>query len=217
MESIHATFKHSTNPVPSEEYWSNVDYLRTEAPVIRRPIGRPKVHNRRRDAVENLMEGNKLKRTFRVTCAKCGEQGHNYKTCKGAPANPSWKPRTSKTRKGRGASSSNTNQVEVPLSQSAPAPEGQQGHSQDAPTTLVISAPVPLAPLPSKRAFRPKQAVRRHSVRSSPPPSEPPTASQVNSNPSMVGPSAETIVAAGAGTQRVLRFMETPTFQKKKN
>ncbi|MED6226785.1 hypothetical protein PIB30_107149, partial [Stylosanthes scabra] len=69
------------------------------------------------------MEGNKLKRTFRVTCAKCGQQGHNYKTCKGPAANPDWRPKTSKKRKGGGASTSNTAQEEVPLSQSAPPAE----------------------------------------------------------------------------------------------
>ncbi|MED6175039.1 hypothetical protein PIB30_074781 [Stylosanthes scabra] len=162
-------------------------------------MGHPKVHNRRRDPVENLMEGNKLKRTFRVTCAKCGQQGHNYKTCKGPAANPGWRPK--KTGKGR-------------VMEQALVP---QGTSQDAPPPLVIIAPVPFkspaqvnhAP-PSYRAFRAKQTVRRKSGRSSPPPSPPPTTSQPNANPTEAGPSAETMAVASAGTQRILRFMETP-------
>ncbi|MED6130116.1 hypothetical protein PIB30_114889, partial [Stylosanthes scabra] len=112
MESFHATYRHIIQPVPSEQYWSNPNYIRTEAPIIKRPIGRPKVHNRRREPVEDLIEDGKLKRIFRITCAKCGEKGHNYKTCKGPASNPSWKP---KTRKPKASS-----QVEVPLTQSAP-------------------------------------------------------------------------------------------------
>ncbi|MED6224333.1 hypothetical protein PIB30_082962, partial [Stylosanthes scabra] len=42
MESFHVTYKHSINPVPSEEYWSNTLYLKTDPPLIKRPIGRPK-------------------------------------------------------------------------------------------------------------------------------------------------------------------------------
>ncbi|MED6105884.1 hypothetical protein PIB30_000012 [Stylosanthes scabra] len=72
---------------PSEEYWTTTKYLKTDPPVIKQPIGRPKVHARKRDLAEVLIEGNELKKTFRVTCSKCGEKGHNYKTCKGAPAN----------------------------------------------------------------------------------------------------------------------------------
>ncbi|MED6197515.1 hypothetical protein PIB30_057107 [Stylosanthes scabra] len=140
MDSIHATFKHSIHPVPSEQYWSNQNYLKTEAPIIKRPITRPK--------------------------------GYNYKTYKGPSANLGWKPRTSRKKKTTGGSTSNTSQVEVPLSQqSAPAPE-------DAPP-LVISAPVPYAPFkppaqindaqPSKRLLRAKQPIRRNTGRSSPP------------------------------------------------
>ncbi|MED6139527.1 hypothetical protein PIB30_084635 [Stylosanthes scabra] len=171
------------------------------------------------------MKGNKLNRTFRVTYAKCGAQGHNYKTCKGPPANPGWKLRTSRKKKTTGGSTSNTSHVEVPLSQSAPAPEGQQGQSQDAPP-LVISAPMTYAPFktpaqisdaqPFKRLFRAKQPVRRNLGRSSPPPSEPPTSSRTNANSSLAGPSAETMAAASAGTQRILAFMATPRLQRKK-
>ncbi|MED6170666.1 hypothetical protein PIB30_033233 [Stylosanthes scabra] len=223
MESIHATFRYSIHLVPSEQYWGNRNYLKTEAPFIKRPIGRPKVHNRKRDHVENLIEGSKLKRTFRVTCAKCGEQGHNYKTCKGPAANPGWRPKISRKRKGNGANTSNTVQEEVPLSQSAPTPEVPLGTSKDAPPPLVITAPVPFkfpaqvnpAP-PSNRAFRAKQAIRRNSGGSSPQPSAPPTSSQPIANPIEAGPSAETMAAASAGTQRILRFMATPRLQKKK-
>ncbi|MED6142836.1 hypothetical protein PIB30_001036 [Stylosanthes scabra] len=41
----------------------------TEAPPIKRPIGRSKVHNIRRDPVEDLVEGGKLKKSFKVNQA----------------------------------------------------------------------------------------------------------------------------------------------------
>ncbi|MED6112657.1 hypothetical protein PIB30_063587 [Stylosanthes scabra] len=202
MKSIHATYKHIINPVPSEQYWGNRNYLKTEAPYIKRPIRRPKVHNRRRDPVENLMEGNNLKRTFRVTCAKCGEQGHNYKTCKGAPANPGWKP------KGQVGVSQEAPSHTLP----APAPQ--------VPASCTLQAPfkppgqVGLA-LPTKRRYRPKQPIRRQQLRSSPTPSAPPSISQPMANVNQGAPSSETVAAASTSTQRILKFMETPGFQKK--
>ncbi|MED6208975.1 hypothetical protein PIB30_050099 [Stylosanthes scabra] len=66
MKSFHATYKYNINLVPSEEYWGNTSYLKTYPPVIKRPIDRPKVHNRKRDPVEDLIiECDKLKKTFK--------------------------------------------------------------------------------------------------------------------------------------------------------
>ncbi|MED6151402.1 hypothetical protein PIB30_082112 [Stylosanthes scabra] len=76
----------------------------------------PKFYTRKRDPVEDLIEGEKLKKTFWVTCNKCREKGHNFKACKGVPANPNWKPNTRKNR--RGALSSGV-AVEIQISKSA--------------------------------------------------------------------------------------------------
>ncbi|MED6219177.1 hypothetical protein PIB30_033385 [Stylosanthes scabra] len=192
MESIHATFKHSINHVPSEQYWVNRDYLRTEAPIIKRPIGRPKVHNRKKDPVEKLIQGDKLKKSFRVTCSKCGEKGHTYKTRKGAPSNLNWKPRTNKSRK------ISTPHVELSLSQSAPQPETNDVASQ---SQHMLAAPATKRP-------REKQPIRRKTIRKSPPPSEPPSTSQD------AGPSVETLAATSAGNQSRFKFMQTPGFKK---
>ncbi|RYR70513.1 uncharacterized protein [Arachis hypogaea] len=89
MESIHKTYSHSIQPVPSQEFWTRSEYSRPDPPIIKRPIGRPKVHNRQKNPTEPMMQQSaKLKRSFKVTCSKCGSEGHNYKTCKGAPSNP---------------------------------------------------------------------------------------------------------------------------------
>ncbi|MED6224455.1 hypothetical protein PIB30_084193 [Stylosanthes scabra] len=58
------------------------------------------IHARKCDPAEDLIKGDKLKKTFRVTCNKCREKGHNFKTCKGAAANPNWKPTTRRKRRG---------------------------------------------------------------------------------------------------------------------
>ncbi|MED6160997.1 hypothetical protein PIB30_056596 [Stylosanthes scabra] len=129
----------------------NRNYLRTGAPIIKRPIGRPKVHKRKKDPVENLIQGDKLKKSFRVTCSKGGENGYTYKICKGAPSNSNWKPMTNKSRK------ISTPHVELQ-------------------TNDVASQPMPLAPA-TKRA-RKKQPIRGKTMRKSPSPVEPSSSSQ---------------------------------------
>ncbi|MED6164859.1 hypothetical protein PIB30_094173 [Stylosanthes scabra] len=159
-----------------------------------------------------------LKRTFKVTCAKCGEKGHNYKTCKGAPANPNWKPKTRRPR--NACSGSTTPHVEVPLSQSAPQTqeEGNQVEASQAaspPPPTTSHAHLPFRPPTQVRqtaatsgAFRSKQPVRRKVKANSPPPSESPTPSQAEEL------SRETLAAASASTQRKFKFMETPGINK---
>ncbi|MED6211511.1 hypothetical protein PIB30_074423 [Stylosanthes scabra] len=212
MESIHATYRHSIHPVPSEQYWSSTNYLKIEAPIIKRPIGRPKVYNRRRDPVKDLINGPKLKRTFKVTCTKCGEKGHNYKTCKGAPANPNWKPKTRRPR--NAGSGSTTPHVEVPLSESAPQTQEEENQvepsqaASQAPTTT-SHAHLPFRPpaqvrqtAATSRLFRAKQPVQRQVKANSLPPSEVPTPSQAEEL------SKETLAVASASTQRKFKFMQ---------
>ncbi|MED6165336.1 hypothetical protein PIB30_098555 [Stylosanthes scabra] len=143
---------------------SNTNYLKVEAPIIKRPIGKPKVHNRRKDPVEDLIDGPKLKRTFKVTCAKCGEKGHNYKTCKCAPANPNWKLKIRRARM-------QGNQVEPSQTASQPPPTTSHAHLPFKSLAQVRQN------AGTSRAFRAKQPVRRQVTTNSPPPSEPPTPS----------------------------------------
>ncbi|MED6161957.1 hypothetical protein PIB30_065877 [Stylosanthes scabra] len=42
--------------VPSEEYWASTNYLKTEPPIIKRPIGRPKMHSKKKDHAKVLIE-----------------------------------------------------------------------------------------------------------------------------------------------------------------
>ncbi|XP_015960340.1 branchpoint-bridging protein-like [Arachis duranensis] len=95
---------HCIKPVNSEEYWTPCDAPRTEPPNIKRPAHRPKM-KRNVDPVEPEMHATKVKKTIEVTCSKCGQLGHYYKTCKNDPKDPNWQPLTKKERragKGKG-------------------------------------------------------------------------------------------------------------------
>ncbi|XP_072061933.1 uncharacterized protein [Arachis hypogaea] len=130
MESLKKTYEHFIQPVTSEEFWIRSYQTRPAAPVIKRPIGHSKVHNRQKDPAETVIECEKLRRSFYVTCSKCGQTGHNYKTCKGAPSNPNWKL---KTRKPKKKIQDNLSLVVIPLSQSALEAEGEE-HDSATPT-----------------------------------------------------------------------------------
>ncbi|MED6133868.1 hypothetical protein PIB30_032331 [Stylosanthes scabra] len=75
------------------------------------------------------MNPNKVRKTFEVTCSKCGEKGHYYRTCKNNPQDPNSKPMTKKERRatngGAAATASSSqqnntqNQVELHVSNDA--------------------------------------------------------------------------------------------------
>ncbi|XP_016200129.1 vegetative cell wall protein gp1-like [Arachis ipaensis] len=100
------------------------------------------------------MQEEKLKRSFVVSCSKCGEKGHNYKTCKGAPSNPNWKPKTRRPRKK--AATSSQSLIVLPLSQSAPGSEGlfcfstakdaSSSQPGSSPNPTVVESPAPSNP-----------------------------------------------------------------------
>ncbi|MED6159409.1 hypothetical protein PIB30_042105 [Stylosanthes scabra] len=205
MDSIHATYKNNIQPVPSEEFWDTTNYIKTEPPIIKRPIRRPKVHNRKRDPIEALMDGDKLKKTFRVTCSKCGEKGHNFKTCKGAPSNTNGSQRGKRLK-----------ELQI-----------QTLHRLrclclNPHLKLNKRPPVQTKPKPATRkSFRARQPVRKAAIRKSPPP----TNLEVPSHPLLpsslphetdtaAGSTKETMIAASAGTQRLFKFMATPGLNK---
>ncbi|XP_057729996.1 vegetative cell wall protein gp1-like [Arachis stenosperma] len=148
MESIRRTYAHCIKPVPSPEFWVGTEFSKPDPPIIKRPIGRPKVQNRQKDPAEPLMQEGKLKRSFVVSCSKCGEKGHNYKTCKGAPSNPNWKPKTRRPSKKSATASQAL--IVLPLSQSAPDASSSQPVSSPNPTVVESPAtsnpPMPQAP-----------------------------------------------------------------------
>ncbi|QHN99670.1 uncharacterized protein DS421_13g399850 [Arachis hypogaea] len=120
-----ATYQHCIQPVNSEEYWEKINYLNPIPPKLKRPVGRL-IKRRRKDQSEketSRTDNNKVTKTFRVTCSKCGETGHNFKTCKGPPAATIRKPTNPNKRTTKvGANSGTPTQPaeEIHISQSAP-------------------------------------------------------------------------------------------------
>ncbi|XP_020973267.1 uncharacterized protein LOC110269800 [Arachis ipaensis] len=95
-------------------------------PKLKRPVGRP-VKRRRKEPFEieaSRTNGTKVKKIFRVTYSKCGETGHNYKTCKGPPTTTTRRPtnpnRRTTSRAGSNSGTLNQNAEVVNVSQSAP-------------------------------------------------------------------------------------------------
>ncbi|XP_020972458.1 uncharacterized protein LOC110269143 [Arachis ipaensis] len=119
MKAVRATYSHCIKPVNSEEYWVQSDAPKTLPPPIKRAAHRPKM-KRRSDPIEKEMNPNKCRKTFQVTCSKCGQLGHYYKTCTNAPQDPNWKPMTKKERRTKKASlqfveSSQANTQQLPF------------------------------------------------------------------------------------------------------
>ncbi|XP_057734851.1 uncharacterized protein LOC130950367 [Arachis stenosperma] len=171
--------------------------------------------------------GDKLKRSFQVTCSKCNEKGHNYKTCKGAPSNPNWKPKKKKAKK---TDANTTLGAASPITIS-PQPEDQsqtQTESlaensavQEKPTNHDMSqnaaATTPSAPVqtpfrpPSQlprmgqtktpaaaSKFKPKQTIRRPQASANPPPTPPSDTTQTQSTSANVATSEETFKVVGS-------------------
>ncbi|RYR07498.1 hypothetical protein Ahy_B05g074858 [Arachis hypogaea] len=83
MDAFRATYGHSISSIKNEDYWKKSIEINSIPPKIKKPIGCP-IKRRRPDLVKDRPESTKVKKTFRVTCEKCGKPGHNSKTCKGA-------------------------------------------------------------------------------------------------------------------------------------
>ncbi|GKE34772.1 mutator type transposase [Tanacetum coccineum] len=80
-------YRFKVNPCNGPELWPESDTpITLTAPNYKPPIGRPK-KKRRKSAAEiydNLVKRGKLSRAGgTVTCLKCGQQGHNKRSCKG--------------------------------------------------------------------------------------------------------------------------------------
>ncbi|RYR79072.1 hypothetical protein Ahy_A01g003940 [Arachis hypogaea] len=99
-----------------------------------RPVGRP-IKRRRKESSETEVsrtDGNKVKKTFRVTCSKCGEVCHNYMTCKGPPTATTRRPTNPNRRKtmaGANPGTSNQPADEIHFSPSAPQVQNMVDHA----------------------------------------------------------------------------------------
>ncbi|MED6146695.1 hypothetical protein PIB30_036931 [Stylosanthes scabra] len=88
--------------------WTPTGAPKTLPPPIKRPAHRPKKKRRVDGVAEREMHANKVRMTFEVTCNRCGQNGHYYKTCKNPPLDPNWKPMTKKERRAASGNSAAT-------------------------------------------------------------------------------------------------------------
>ncbi|MED6227041.1 hypothetical protein PIB30_109584, partial [Stylosanthes scabra] len=202
MEVVRATYSHVVQLVPSSEFWNPTGCGGIEPPPIVRPAGRPR-GRRIKDHVDMII-GNKVRKTCQVTCAKCGETGHYYKTCKGAPKDPNWKTKSRQTKKKKTMDDVNSEEgMNSGVGKAAPtpldpvkarkskkkkpklAPSGNLGqveevdYSQSAPTTEELQAPTS-TPAPAPGSSGTPLPVR---FRPKQPIVRPPTTPSVNVDP----------------------------------
>ncbi|XP_057731387.1 uncharacterized protein LOC130946606 [Arachis stenosperma] len=223
LGAARATYQHCLQPVNSEEYWTKTPYVAPIPPRIKRPIGRP-VQKRKKDQSEKQQSSEtKAKRTFRVTCSKCGESGHNHKTCKGPPA-PN---RRASTRNNPRANGATTNQAAEEIHVSQSAPQEQAGASGIAQPHVPLSFHGPLATnmttetvpqtiwngLNAQASTRAKQPIIRPPHIMNPPISSS-TPPPIQPHQTLQGISHETMSAASEGTaSRMFQFIPNHGFK----
>ncbi|MED6208888.1 hypothetical protein PIB30_049336 [Stylosanthes scabra] len=163
MDAIRATYDIHINPVNSEEFWHPTDGPKPIAPRIFRPPGRPRKKRTEAAALPPpAVNGDKFRRTFQVTYNKCGERGHYYKTCKGAPQLRDWLPKKKKPKTNMAAPSVEQTAPAanvMPVSQSAPT--NANGNDSQPQVSPKFTIPVP-PPMPKfLQRLRPKQKIFR--------------------------------------------------------
>ncbi|KAK8543725.1 hypothetical protein V6N13_025896 [Hibiscus sabdariffa] len=79
-----AIYSHMIEPVRGPDQWTpDTTCLPILPPVQKRPPGRPQ-KNRKKEADEKNDHSRKVgKKGLRMNCSKCGQSGHNVRTCKG--------------------------------------------------------------------------------------------------------------------------------------
>ncbi|RYR03257.1 hypothetical protein Ahy_B06g082115 [Arachis hypogaea] len=193
MDVIRATYGDSIKPVNSEELWKETNRLHLEAPNIKRSL---KDQLRKEVLIgSDKRISHKVKEVFQVTCSKCRQKGHYYRTCKGTPVNPNWQPKRKKPKQQPSGESTLTliqePTAEIQLSQSAPL----QPKGMDVTTGLSVSNNS--NPLNHGAQSKAKQTITGSNN------TIPPTQEQQHTN-------AET----GSGTATTFKFVPTPGLRK---
>lgn len=77
-------YSHFIQPIRGSKQWSHVENMEPILPpMLRRPPGRPH-KSRRKEMDETPTQQSKIsKKGVHMTCRKCGQSGHNARTCKG--------------------------------------------------------------------------------------------------------------------------------------
>ncbi|XP_074313802.1 uncharacterized protein LOC141648997 [Silene latifolia] len=92
-EKYMAAYEHPIPPMPGISQWERVDMVEPLPPPYRKLPGRPSLKKRRKEAGEKGSTDQQQKQGLQRRCGKCGEIGHNVKTCKNparAPMKDHW-------------------------------------------------------------------------------------------------------------------------------
>ncbi|VVB10697.1 unnamed protein product [Arabis nemorensis] len=80
---VKNTYEDNIKPVNGEDMWSDVEKPAIGIPEIRKPRGRHKLRDRRKEPFEDLQKPDKSTRRGRIQhCSNYGETGHIIRSCK---------------------------------------------------------------------------------------------------------------------------------------
>ncbi|GJR68397.1 putative transcription factor interactor and regulator CCHC(Zn) family protein [Tanacetum coccineum] len=163
LKTWEEMYRFKINPCNGPDMWPESDTpITLTPPNYKLPVGRPR-KKRRKSAVEiydNLVKKGKLSRAGKtVTCLKCGQQGHNKRSCKGQRQKgsasgshaPPQAPSQTTTHASAQAPQSSTQPSQAPQSSTQPsqAPQSSTQPSQSS-NRFTKSTPNRLSPLNKK-------------------------------------------------------------------
>lgn len=83
---LQNTYADNIRPVNGETLWNKIEKPPIGIPDIRKPRGRPKKRDRRKEPFESLQNAGKSTRHGRIShCSRCDQAGHIKSGCKNEP------------------------------------------------------------------------------------------------------------------------------------
>ncbi|GJS78657.1 mutator type transposase [Tanacetum coccineum] len=86
LQTWKTVYSFKINPVPGREFWEKSQMpLRLIPPYILPQVGRPGKKRKKSagELTEMVKDGKLIRKGGTVTCCKCGQKGHNKRSCKG--------------------------------------------------------------------------------------------------------------------------------------
>lgn len=81
-----SVYQYYLMPLNGEKLWRRTPYDKFLPPRYRRMSGRPKKqHNNELYEARRKNHSKTSKKGMKMKCSKCGQEGHNKKTCRGPP------------------------------------------------------------------------------------------------------------------------------------
>ncbi|GKF61972.1 RNA-directed DNA polymerase, eukaryota [Tanacetum coccineum] len=130
LQTWKIVYSFKINPVPGRQFWAKSQVpSRLIPPYIPPQVGRPSKKRKKSagEVTEMVKDGKLTRKGGTVTCCKCGQKGHNKRSCKGpsASASASQPARASASQPVRvsASASASAKQPQRPISQPASAPK----------------------------------------------------------------------------------------------